>query len=248
MIWLAAAVLAALTLAPLALFTYGLGGRGARLRGRQEAALALHRAQLVELDRDLAEGRLMASEHAAAKLEVQRRLLADAAMPDGAERGGGRMFVPAMAVVIPAAAAALYLTVGHPGFPPPDSGAGSQQAGTAQADSAKAAQDEALVGQLRNRLALMDPHAPKTLEGYEILGNAELKLGHMPEAVAAWQHVLAESFNPTLAMETAELLTEMSGRVTPEALAMFKRALAEAPADAPWRRMAERRIAEGSGG
>ena len=37
--------------------------------------MALHRAQLAELDRDLAEGRIAAAEHANAVLEVQRRLL-----------------------------------------------------------------------------------------------------------------------------------------------------------------------------
>jgi cytochrome c-type biogenesis protein CcmH len=244
MIWLAALVLAALTLAPLALFTW----RGGLLRGRQEAALALHRAQLTELDRDLAEGRLVASEHAAAKLEVQRRLLADAAMPDGGETGAGRAFVPLTAVIIPVAAIALYLTVGHPGFPPPDSGPGSQPQAAAAVDPAKRAQDEALVGQLRNRLALMDPHDEKALRGYEILGNAELSLGHLPEAASAWQHVLADRFDPTLGAETAEVMTETAGRVTPEALALFKRSLAAAAADAPWRKMAEKRVAEGAGG
>jgi cytochrome c-type biogenesis protein CcmH len=240
MIWLLALALAALTLAPLGLFTL----RGGRLRGRQEAALALHRAQLTELDTDLAEGRLLASEHAAAKLEVQRRLLADAALPDGAEAGAGRYFVPATVLIIPVAALALYLTVGRPHFPPPDSAPPVQAEGSAPPDAATIAKSEALVAQLRGRLALMEPHAPQTLRGYEILGNAELSLGHLPEAAEAWQHVLADRFDPTLAAQTAEVLTETSGHVTAESMALFKRALAEAPPDAPWRSMAERRLAE----
>ena len=67
MIWVWIAVLAALSVAPLVFF----GWRSARIRGRQESAMALHRAQLRELDLDLADGRLIAEEHEAAKLEVQ---------------------------------------------------------------------------------------------------------------------------------------------------------------------------------
>jgi cytochrome c-type biogenesis protein CcmH len=238
MIWLAALALAALTLAPLGIFTW----RGGRLRGRQEAALALHRAQLTELDRDLADGRLLAAEHDAAKLEVQRRLLADAALPDGAEAGTGSGLVLITALIIPVAALALYLTSGHPDFPPPT------PAATTGVDAATAARDDQLIGQLRARLQLMDPHAAQTLRGYEILGNAELARGHLPEAAAAWQHVLADRFDPTLAVQTAEVLTETNGRVTADSLALFKRALAAAPPDAPWRPMAEKRIAEGAGG
>ena len=242
MIWVLALALAALTLAPLGLFIW----RGGRLRGRQEAALALHRAQLTELDNDLAEGRLLAGEHAAAKLEIQRRLLADAALPDGAEGNAGRYFVPVTILIIPVAALALYLTTGRPNFPPPDTAPPANADGSAAPDPATIAKSEALVAQLRGRLALMNPHTQQTLRGYQILGNAELSLGHLPEAADAWQHVLADQFDATLAVQTAEVLSEISGHVTAESLALFKRALAAAPPDAPWRPMAEKRIAEGA--
>ena len=75
--------MAAIALAPLALSLR----RTAAARGRQEAAIALHRAQLAELDRDLADGRIAAAEHANAVLEVQRRLLAAAGVP---RRGRGQ--------------------------------------------------------------------------------------------------------------------------------------------------------------
>ena len=100
---------------------------------------------------------------------------------------------------------------------------------------------------LRARLRLMDPTSPRTMEGYEILGRAELTRGHLPEAAEAWKTVLAQKFDPTLAVQTAEGMYEAAQKMTPEALAMFKRALAEAPADAPWRPMARKRIAEAGG-
>ena len=60
----------------------------------------------------------------------------------------------------------------------------------------------------------------------------------------AWRTALATRFDPTLAAEAAEAITETEGRVTDEAAALFRRALVEAPADAPWRAMAQKRLAE----
>jgi cytochrome c-type biogenesis protein CcmH len=245
MIWVFMVLLALLTIAPVGFYAW----RGGRLRSRQYASIALHRAQLQELDQELADGRLMTEEHAAAKLEVQRRLLADAAVTESVGRPAGAGSIVLTVVLVPAVALLLYLRLGHPDFPPPDSASGSPgQAGAVAEDPAKAAKDEAMIGQLRARLEVMDPHAPRTLEGYQILGQAELSLGHMPEAAAAWKKVLAEKFDPLLAAETGEVLTEIAGgTVTPEALGLFKRALAEAPADAPWRPMAEKRVSEAGG-
>jgi cytochrome c-type biogenesis protein CcmH len=247
MIWVAALALAALSLAPLGLFMW----RGGRLRGRQEAAMALHRAQLAELDRDLAEGRLLAAEHEAAKLEVQRRLLADAALPDGQAGGSGRGFVLATVLIVPVAAAALYVTTGNPRFPPEDVPAANPQAdggAASAADAATIAQAEDAINQLRTRIMMLAPGSPQLVKDYDMLGNVEVALGRLPEAAEAWQHVLDEHFDPTVAMELAEVKTEISGHVTAESLALYKRALAAAPADAKWRRMAEQRIAEGAGG
>jgi cytochrome c-type biogenesis protein CcmH len=243
MIWVWIAVLVALSLAPLGFF----GWRSGRIRGRQETAMALHRAQLRELDLDLADGRLIAEEHAAAKLEVQRRLLADAALADrqGAASGPGTLAL--VGLLVPAAALVLYLRLGRPDFPPSDGGGAAGEVAPSPAEAAKAAKDDALIAQLRARLRLMDPHAARTLEGYEILGRAELTRGRLPEAAEAWKIVLADKFDPTLAVQTAEVLTEAANKITPEALALFKRALAEAPADAPWRPMAQKRIAEAGG-
>ena len=242
MIWVFMFLLALLTVAPLGLYAW----RGARLRSRQYASIALHRSQLRELDQELADGRLMVEEHAAAKLEVQRRLLADAALTETVGKPAGTSSIVLTAVLVPAVALLLYLRLGQPQFPPKDvpPGVAPPQVGQVE-DPAKAAKDEALIEQLRARLEVMDPHADRTVQGYQILGQAELSRGHLAEAGDAWKHVLAEKFDPTLAAETGEVLTEAAGgKITPEALAVFKRALAEAPADAPWRPMAEKRVAE----
>ena len=237
MIWALVFLLAVLTLAPLAWTVT----RDPGIRGRRDAAIALHRAQLGELDRDLAAGRLMPEEHTAAQLEVQRRLLADAALKEHEPPPPGRITLIATSIAVPALALALYLQGGHPFYQAERAAAAVQPRG-AEADR----QADALISQLRARLAVMDPKSDRAREGFVILGRTELSLGRLTEAADAWRQALAARFDPTLAASTAELMTESEGHVSDEASALFKRALAEAPADAPWRKPLEARLKAGS--
>ena len=66
----------------------------------------------------------------------------------------------------------------------------------------------------------------------------------LQEAADAWRTALATRFDPTIAAEAAEAITETQGRVTEEAATLFRHALAESPADAPWRPMAQKRLSE----
>lgn len=237
MIWLAVAILtlACVALAPLAVTLR----RTAVARGQRDAAIALHRAQLVELDRDLADGRIGGPEHANAVLEVQRRLLADAGRADPVPVAAGRSPLWGALVLVPVGALLLYLVGGSPELP------AAPLAARIAAAEARARQEMQLIDELRRALPTLDPRSAKAREGYILLGNAEARLGNMPEAAAAWQKALENRFDPTLAAETAEAMTEANGHVTPEAAALFRRALAEAPANAPWRPMAERRLGGG---
>ncbi len=240
MIWLGLAAVTILALIPLAWSVL----LGARLRSRRDAALALHRLQLQELDRDLAEHRLLPPEHAAAKLEVQRRLLAEAEqVSEASPRTSGPWPVITTAVLVPLLALLIYAADGGT----PDYQARARQAAAEAREAARSGaqvQDAALVARLRATLGTMDPHSETARRGYVMLGNAELSMGHLPEAASAWRQALAVRFDPSLGAETAEAITEAGAHVTPEAAALFKRALAEAPADVPWRKDAEKRVAE----
>lgn len=92
--------------------------------------LAVYRDQLAELDRDLAAGRLPQAEAAAARREIERRVLALADRPDGGRKSesggeppkGGRRrpaqgLAVALLVLLPAAALGLYLGLGAPELP-----------------------------------------------------------------------------------------------------------------------------------
>src|SRR5436309_1924680 len=113
MIWLAIVLLAAIALAPLALSLR----RAEVARSRREAAIALHRAQLAELERELADGRIAPAEHANAVLEVQRRLLAAAGGPEDAPQTGSRSPVLIALALVPLGAVALYVVGGYPNLP-----------------------------------------------------------------------------------------------------------------------------------
>jgi cytochrome c-type biogenesis protein CcmH len=234
MIWLAIAALALVSLAPLALSLR----RAAIARSRQEAAVDLHRAQLAELERDLAEGRILPAEHANAVLEVQRRLLAAAGGIENAPRSGTASPVLIALLVLPVGALALYLAGGSPGLP------AEPLADRIAAAKVRDERDAALIAELRHRLSEIDPHSEQARQGYALLGNAEASRGRLKAAADAWQTALAVRFDPTLAAEAGEAISEVNGHVTDDAAALFRRALAEAPADAPWRPMAEKRLTE----
>ena len=234
MIWLAIVLLAAIALAPLALSLR----RTAAARGRQEAAIALHRAQLAELDRDLADGRIAAAEHANAVLEVQRRLLAVAGGTETAPRSSSRGPVLIALVLVPLGGLALYLLGGSPELP------AAPLADRIAAARERETREATLIAQLRQRLSQIDPHSEQARQGYILLGNAEASRGRLQEAADAWRTALAARFDPTVAAEAAEAITEAQGRVDDEAASLFRRALAESPADAPWRPMAQKRLSE----
>jgi cytochrome c-type biogenesis protein CcmH len=224
--------LALLALVPLVLTLQ----RRPDLRGRRDPAVALHRAQLEELDRELAEGRISPGDHAAARLEVQRRLLLVADLADTAPRGSGSRVLLAAFILVPIGAEALYLINGSPGMP--DATPEMRQS----LNGARQSEDDALVERLRATLASMDRKDDKLPEGYVLLGNVEAGRGHMKEAAAAWREALALSFEPTLAAQAAEAQVQVDGRVSAESAALFRRALALAPPDAPWRELARQRV------
>ncbi len=228
MIWLAILLLACAALAPLALVLR----RRTEAKGGRDPAIALHRDQLAELDRDLAEGRILPAEHATARLEVQRRLLQVAGATEHAARPGSRTPVLAVLALVPVLALGLYVVGGSPGLP------------TARSNEGRAAEEEMLVGQLRERLATMDPHTEQARQGFMLLGNVEESRGNYAAAAAAWRTALQVRFDAALAARTAEAATQAEGGVSASSAALYRRALAAAPPDAPWRVVVEQRLAE----
>jgi cytochrome c-type biogenesis protein CcmI len=264
--WLLAGLLALAALAPLGFALL----RPASARGRREADLALYRRQIAELERERAAGRLDEAGHAAAVLEVQRRLLAapgaaDAEAPAAKAVAAGRAPVFAALVAVPAVALGLYWANGSPGLP---------SAPFAERRDV-AAREEQLLALLRARLtAAPDPTGETARQGWVLLGNAERGRGRPDAAADAYARALAIRFDAELAGQRAQALLEAdrpeeAARFLAEALpkapdhiglrfltglaearagrpetarSLWRALVAEAPPDAPWRAMVERRM------
>ena len=259
MIWLLLGGLAVLALAPLA---YALI-RPARLRGRAEADLALYQSQLAELAREAETGRLDPAQYQAAKLEVQRRILAAPGAADTSDIRPGRTpaLLATLVFLLPAAAFAIYLVRGTPDMP---------AVPFVERQRMMEAQDR-MLETLRSRVAALDPASDVGRQGRILLGNAERSRGRLAEAAAAYRTALEARFDSELAGDLAEL--EIERGETDAAAALIARALgsspqeprlrflsglaearagrpenarriwqallAEAPAEAPWRRVVE---------
>jgi cytochrome c-type biogenesis protein CcmH len=204
-------------------------------RGHRDSALALHRAQLEELDRELEAGRIGRVEHEGARLEVQRRLLAVADVRDDPAKSASKGPLILALILVPLAAEGLYLMAGHPELP-----SGVQEKSTTSEQDAAAT--EKLISTLRARLGELDPTTEIASQGYVLLGNAEAGRGHIGEAAAAWKTALQAGFNPALAAQAADAQMQADGMMTKETRALFERALAQAPPDAPWKSLVQQRL------
>jgi len=178
--------LAVVLMFPL-LFIFRGGAGGAR--GRRDAAIAIHRAQLEELERDLANGRIADSEYAGAKLEIERRLLAADALTDVKLDGSARWFLGVTALAVPAMAFLLYLPGSTPHVPsePHAAWAAQQLRAAAQIDQA--------INELRAHLATIDPNSADASEGQALLAEAlaERAGGLTPESIALFKQSLANA-------------------------------------------------------
>lgn len=90
-------------------------------RGRLDAELAIYKDQLAELERERAAGTLSEAEAEAAKIEIERRILAaESAAQTMAATSSPSMqkwLPPALSLFVPLVALGLYLQVGRPGLP-----------------------------------------------------------------------------------------------------------------------------------
>ena len=77
-----------------------------------------------------------------------------------------------------------------------------------------------------------------------MLGNVEESRGNDAAAAEAWRTALAGRFDATLATRTAEAAIRAEGGMSASSAALFRRALAAAPPDAPWRAAVEQRLAQ----
>jgi cytochrome c-type biogenesis protein CcmH len=164
------------------------------LRAQRQAAdrkahdITVYRAQLAEIDEELARGSLTDAEAGAAKLEIQRRLLrADSAveskMSGDSQRGviAGAMVI---LLLVPVLGGGLYMMLGRPEAAQVNLVQAQQRA---VEDARLRAETERLIVQLRERLAA----DPNRADGWLLLGRSLLAMDQPAEAVPALDRAIA---------------------------------------------------------
>lgn len=210
----------------LALICVGVLAWPLRIRSgeaERRPELAVYADQLAELERDRARGLIGEAEAAAARREVERRLLraARASGPALAVTRSGRVLVALSLLLVPGLAALTYARLGSPGLP--DQPLASRPAPSQGPDIA------ALVARLEQRLAA-DPSA---LDGWLLLARSKAALGDPLGGVAAARRALAldPSSNPARATLAELLIVAGGGTVPPEARDLFEQLRATDPAE-----------------
>ena len=233
-LWL---VLAAMTALALAAVLVPLARRRPRARARRDYDLQIFRDQLRELASDVDRGVVNVAEAAAARTEIERRMLAAGREADHGEKlapvdaDRARLVTRAAIVVlglgVPALAVALYLALGSPELP------GQPFASRAGAPATMAGSEAEDLSLMIENLSARLEAEPGNLSGWMLLGRSHLVTGRYPEAVTAFRRAQAlAGDDAVIAAELGEaLVLAAGGTVTPEARALFEQALGTLPDD-----------------
>lgn len=181
---------------------------------------AVYRDQLRELDRDIARGLLTETEAYAARLEIQRRLLA--AEPPATVGNDRPRQAPVLALSIMAlvsiGSVALYGVLSEPvRLVDPGAAAAREQQ----------AEIERLVARLKERLAA----DPNSQEGWRLYARTSAALADWDTAISAYQRAMAlgDGTVDTLAAYGEVLVARARGTVIPLARETFQTVLAREP-------------------
>lgn len=220
--------LALLTAFALALLLLPLLRRRYRVESRAAHDLAIYKDQLAELKREVAAGAVSSDAEQAARIEIERRILAagaDGTLARIAEIKPRRWLPGLIGIGLPLLALGLYVEIGSPQLPAQP--LASRAKPTPVMTSGVEARVKAALEQLRQRLEAN----PKDVQAWLALGRLQLGVGQAGEAVKALRE--AEQLAPDnvdVLVAMGEALTfEAQGTVTPAARARFERALNKDP-------------------
>ena len=196
--------------------------------------LAVYRDQLAEVDRDLARGEIGAEQAAAARTEIERRLLAIASAADAPadtqvetaqpQPIARRMTSIVLAVTVPVAAVGTYLFLGAPGAP-------SQPFAKRTTTLDATTQAAPAMAQLAERMAERLATAPDDRDGWILLARTYTELGRFADAARAYGDAIEAGFDEAemYAAQGESLTAAADGTVVLEARQAFAAALERNP-------------------
>ncbi len=219
-LWL---ILGTMTALALALVLLPILRRPGAATARRDYDLGVYRAQLEELEREAERGLLGPDEARAARLEVERRMLAADAESrrerPARPRAGDLRWATALVLLLalPAVSAAVYWRLGRPDLPAvpfaerTDRAAAVATAGAGE--PAKLPSVETMIARLEERVAAQ----PDDLEAWLRLGRAYQLIGEPAKAVEAYQHALSlDEGNAELHAALAEAEIQAAGGIVTE--------------------------------
>ena len=227
-LWIAVAVMAS---AAAAWLLWPLVRRTGRAPSRAEYDIVIYRDQLTEVERDLERGLFGAEQAKAARIEIQRRMLATAEDSEAVTRTA----VPAarrplaaatIALLVPAGAIGLYLHLGSPDVP-------DQPLAARQAALQTAAQGRADMTGLVERLARRMETTPGDLDGWMLLARTYRSLDRFAEAAEAFRRAVRASGRQAAVLSAwgeARILAR-EGMVAAEDVAIFEEVMQKDPRD-----------------
>jgi cytochrome c-type biogenesis protein CcmH len=197
------------------------GGRPAPSRSSFDQAV--YRDQLQELDRDIARGLITPAEADAARLEIQRRLLATDRLPVAPPLlSRSPVLAGIVFLVIGLGSTSLYLWLGAPGVPDEPFSARKDIAGDGPPSLEQAT--AALAAKLERN--------PSDAAGWMLYGRSLAMQGDWDQAEDAYRHAMDLGVDtPDVIGDHAEIMVmQAGGTVTPAAEAAFRKLLQADPA------------------
>ena len=233
----------------------------------------VYRDQLGEVDSDHERGLIGEADAEAARIEIARRLLATDAQARGDDAQPSRVPAKAvaigLAVILPALSLGLYLVYGSPHLPDQPLVARLQDPASDKNLEALVARVEARLREHPDEGEGWDVIAPvymgwrRYADAAEAFRQATLLLGESPKRLAGYGQALVLA-NDGVVTEDARVALERASALDPDliqpklvliiakeqdgqlaaAAEAWRALIASAPADAPWRKLAEERLAQ----
>lgn len=181
---------------------------GANAPNRADAAMAIFKDQLAEVDRDAARDLISEVEAKSARTEIKRRMLATARGDSHAMTSGGGWLLVVFAVLVPLGGLGVYALTGSPGTP-------SAPFAERQLEVDEANEVATLIKRLRDRLET-EPNGGDA-RGWELLGSSYMSRGQYREASYAFSQIVerAEATSATWSQYAESLIAAENGAITP---------------------------------
>jgi cytochrome c-type biogenesis protein CcmH len=193
--------------------------KGAISDNRRALNAAVYRDQLLELEREHAEGSLADEDYTQAQDEVQRRLLEDTdTRPELLDSNRGRKWVWTILLLIPLVAAALYVWHGE-----------STALNPQRADAPEVTDQQ--IKEMVTKLAAKLEADPNNPEGWAMLARSYMNVNRPVDAASAFSHIEKQvAEDPSLMVDYAEaLLDSTDPKNFPKARALVGKALSMEP-------------------